>query len=453
MVMIMAKTGSVPCHYFQRLLRNTSTATATMADATAHERHESTLSHASQHELREASEAVDDFEAAVDEDVRNAEEHTAATSPSQAATTPTPGAPPIPPRRRKPAAAKGTQKTYVVVGQALLEANRALGSIPNAGELVFGLRQRMREHQLDTKRHPREVPRDELRNGGLRRAGCAVVLCGPLTWPCMLWRCQLVRTCTASLQDLLWWHRLVDGSYERCEADMRALCDMAADDVLASDFRVEILRPAYYIAKDDKQKRVFLVIRGTRSFHDVRRRWGLGVPCYHGGHSRRCHTHAPCVQVLTDVAAASEDMLGGQAHRGMAHAARWFQEHVADHLIDAHAKRPGYKLFVAGHSLGAGIAALLAMMLQHRVPDIQAVCFAPPACVSSDLCERYASHITSVILDKDIVPRFSLAAARKLSAELRGVDWKALLKDEFNRDVAALQKRIDAYASSVEAVS
>ena len=71
----------------------------------------------------------------------------------------------------------------------------------------------------------------------------------------MLWRCQLVRTCTASLQDLLWWHRLVDGSYERCEADMRALCDMAADDVLASDFRVEILRPAYYIAKDDKQKR------------------------------------------------------------------------------------------------------------------------------------------------------------------------------------------------------
>ena len=127
----------------------------------------------------------------------------------------------------------------------------------------------------------------------------------------------------------------------------------------------------------------------------------------------------------------------------MVHAAQFFYDTFADDIVRERNSRPTYKLFVAGHSLGAGTAALLCMMLQHRVPDIQAVCFAPPACASESLCRRYRPHIRSVILMHDVVPRFSLSSVRDLNRKVAGTNWKLVLKSNVQRDIKGLQERLE----------
>ena len=46
--------------------------------------------------------------------------------------------------------------------------------------------------------------------------------------------------------------------------------------------------------------------------------------------------------------------------------------------------RQGADLVITGHSLGAGVAALLAILLRHKYPDLRCFAFAPPG----ELC-RY----------------------------------------------------------------
>lgn len=90
---------------------------------------------------------------------------------------------------------------------------------------------------------------------------------------------------TATLRDLLWWHRVVDGSYEPTIEHVLRVSGLQKADVLEAQFDVGVLRPSYYLAKDDAKRRVFLVIRGTHSLHDVRDT--PSAPCATRAH-RRC---------------------------------------------------------------------------------------------------------------------------------------------------------------------
>ena len=77
-------------------------------------------------------------------------------------------------------------------------------------------------------------------------------------------------------------------------------------------------------------------------------------------------------------------------------------------LLKESALCAGYRVRVIGHSLGAGCAAILAVMLRPKFPDLKALCFSVPGCVLSDqLAERCKEYVTSYVLDNDIVPRLS----------------------------------------------
>lgn len=41
----------------------------------------------------------------------------------------------------------------------------------------------------------------------------------------------------------------------------------------------------------------------------------------------------------------------------------------------------GYHLRIIGHSLGAGIASMLGLMLRRKYPSLMCLCFSPPGCV------------------------------------------------------------------------
>ncbi|KAI0751660.1 alpha/beta-hydrolase [Daedaleopsis nitida] len=107
--------------------------------------------------------------------------------------------------------------------------------------------------------------------------------------------------------------------------------------------------------------------------------------------------------------------------------------HVA--VRDALKKNKGYSLVLCGHSLGAGVAALLALMwaspetrLTHRASGlpvnrrVSAYCFAPPCVVSPRLGAKAAASglIVSFVYGHDIVARLSLGSVRDLT---RGSVW------------------------------
>lgn len=72
-----------------------------------------------------------------------------------------------------------------------------------------------------------------------------------------------------------------------------------------SFWQATILRPAYYIAADDRRQLIILGIRGTTQAHDL----------------------------FTDLATAGEEFLdGGYAHAGILHAAKWFVKKEAPTL-------------------------------------------------------------------------------------------------------------------------
>lgn len=68
----------------------------------------------------------------------------------------------------------------------------------------------------------------------------------------------------------------------------------------------------------------------------------------------------------------------------------------------------GYQLVITGHSLGAGIASILALLIKLNLnfPNMTCYAFSPPGSLFSFPLAQYCKmFITSVILGNDIVPR------------------------------------------------
>ena len=66
-----------------------------------------------------------------------------------------------------------------------------------------------------------------------------------------------------------------------------------------------------------------------------------------------------------------------------------------------------YELVIVGHSLGAGTAAILAILMQQQFPALHCYAFSPPGgLVSAPCAEETKSFITSLVVGKDVVPRY-----------------------------------------------
>jgi len=68
-----------------------------------------------------------------------------------------------------------------------------------------------------------------------------------------------------------------------------------------------------------------------------------------------------------------------------------------------------YKLILTGHSLGAGVAAVLAVLYHSRYRHLHCYAFSPPGSLFTlPLVEYSKSFITTIIYGNDIVPRCSI---------------------------------------------
>mmetsp|Transcript_1668 Transcript_1668/g.4797 ORF Transcript_1668/g.4797 Transcript_1668/m.4797 type:complete len:1023 (+) Transcript_1668:344-3412(+) len=95
-------------------------------------------------------------------------------------------------------------------------------------------------------------------------------------------------------------------------------------------------------------------------------------------------------------------------------ASQIFKDRMASHKGE-------WRLVVTGHSLGAGVAALVALKLKRRFPSLVCWAFAAPgALISRDVAASMESYCTNVTIGKDWVSRLNLRNAYRL--------WNDLMK-------------------------
>ena len=119
---------------------------------------------------------------------------------------------------------------------------------------------------------------------------------------------------------------------------------------------------------------------------------------------------------ISDGLLAPADYRGGKAHDGILESAKWLHESYHHFLLNLLTMTGlgKVKLWLVGHSLGAGTASLAAFEFnEHSVNgtiDANALGFGTPAVVSKELSERMKETVTTVINDADCIPRMSGAA-------------------------------------------
>ncbi|XP_011030132.1 PREDICTED: uncharacterized protein LOC105129666 [Populus euphratica] len=117
--------------------------------------------------------------------------------------------------------------------------------------------------------------------------------------------------------------------------------------------------------------------------------------------------------VLLDNKLGKRKIDGGYVHNGLLKAAGWVLDAECDILKELVETYPNYTLTFTGHSLGSGVAAMLALVvvLHHDKlgnidrKRIRCYAVAPARCMSLNLAVRYADVINSVVLQDDFLPR------------------------------------------------
>ncbi|CAL9007167.1 unnamed protein product [Prunus brigantina] len=108
---------------------------------------------------------------------------------------------------------------------------------------------------------------------------------------------------------------------------------------------------------------------------------------------------------------------GGYVHNGLLKAAEWMFDAECEVLRELVMKYPNYTLTFTGHSLGAGVVALLTLLVLQDLKKLGNIerkkirCYAtaPSRCMSLNLAVRYADVINSIVLQDDFLPRTTTA--------------------------------------------
>lgn len=117
--------------------------------------------------------------------------------------------------------------------------------------------------------------------------------------------------------------------------------------------------------------------------------------------------------VLLDNKLGRRKFDGGYVHNGLLKAAGVVLDAESETLKDLLERYSSYTLTLTGHSLGSGVAALLAMVVVKNRDKLGNIdrkrvrCYsiAPARCMSLNLAVRYADIINSVVLQDDFLPR------------------------------------------------
>jgi len=180
----------------------------------------------------------------------------------------------------------------------------------------------------------------------------------------------------------------------------KSLSGLADKDIVHANFIDTITEIPYMILLDHEWKSVVVTIRGTITLESVLTDMNvapkglsrLGEECGFDGKEFYCHT-------------------------GMLASTEWIYRDMKKNgkLTKVLAEYEGYKLRIIGHSLGAGVAAILSVLLRPKYPNLRCLAFSPPGCVMSEnLADDVASFTTAYVVNDDIVARTSIEGFEEL---------------------------------------
>lgn len=222
-------------------------------------------------------------------------------------------------------------------------------------------------------------------------------------WPLYIYRnpftglCRIGGDCCRSRETE---YDALEGDQHNCHfASILKTTGLQYRDFIHISFHDKVYELPFIVVLDHRKEAVVVAVRGTMSFQDV----------------------------LTDLSAESEnieleaELQDCVAHKGIAQAARYIYRRLVNDgiLSQAFSVAPEYRLVLVGHSLGAGAAALLAIMLRKAYPQVRAYAFSPPrGLLSKSLYEHSKDFIVSLILGMDVIPRLSVTNMEDLKRRI-----------------------------------
>ncbi|VDM61030.1 unnamed protein product [Angiostrongylus costaricensis] len=179
-------------------------------------------------------------------------------------------------------------------------------------------------------------------------------------------------------------------------------------DIFFVSFHNELYEVPFVVFADHETRSIVITIRGSCSLVDL-----VTDLCL--------DDEVLSVDVDSDALLREDRDLSAEGdvrvHRGMLMSARYVFDTLRKHQVlnDLTVLNPHYHLVVCGHSLGAGVASLLTLLLKQEYPDVRCFAFAPPGCVISENGQHeMEQHVMSIVSGDDVVSRISFHAMHRL---------------------------------------
>ena len=174
--------------------------------------------------------------------------------------------------------------------------------------------------------------------------------------------------------------------------------DIIIDTCEKHTYTLQILvhEPGYYLVVDHDTKTIVLSISCSQSFGDAITDLNA-IPC-----------------------AFTVDNITGKVHEGMLQSAFRINNAITKTLLETCALYEDYNVVITGHSLGAGVAALLGLMYKdhpiiRQKHGLRVYAFASPCIVSKEFTDNEigSDFITSIAVNCDMVTRLSVESFKK----------------------------------------
>jgi len=210
-------------------------------------------------------------------------------------------------------------------------------------------------------------------------------------------------------------------------------------DIVTANWHSKANRPAYFIARDIKRNAIVLGIRGSLSPRDI-----LTDLC--ASSENFIVEDDPELGDILDkrndnstmtTTTAAPPVIVGRAHKGMVDAARSVARMTGKTISDELDAHPDFSLVVVGHSLGGGVAAVIAAMWQRRFLDrVLSFGYGSPCVFPLNVTENF-DRIVTVVGRGDPFATISLGHIADATKAISKLCQDRGLRDEILKRVGA----------------